>query len=80
MSERMGLTQSEIDWLRANMLTNETAKKLVAQYQMIVACPRDHGARGIFEAMRDDWRRECRQQREDADREFDEALMPGGFV
>lgn len=67
MSERMGLTDAEVDWLRSNMNTNTTADRLVRQYQMIIACPSDPGARAIFEAMRDDWRKE-RQRRAEEDR------------
>lgn len=54
---RMGLTDTEVQWLKDNMNTDSTAMGLVKQYQMIVACPNDPGARGIFEAMRDDWRK-----------------------
>lgn len=60
MSERLGLTDSEVDWLRANCASDEAARRLVTQYQMCVVCPGDHGARGIFEAMLDDWRRDRR--------------------
>jgi hypothetical protein len=46
----LGLTSSEIEWLRTNSKDTE-ASKLIRQYQMVVVCPRDPGARGIFAAM-----------------------------
>lgn len=59
MSEttRMGLTDAEVRWLQENMDKDETAAGLVHQYQMIVKCPQDPGARGIFTAMLEDWRK-----------------------
>ncbi len=58
MGERLGLTDAEVEWLRENMNTDETAKALVRQYQMVRDCPQDPGARGVFAAMLADWRRE----------------------
>jgi hypothetical protein len=56
MTERLGLTDEEVLWLQTHR-ENADARKLINQYQMVVACPRDPGARGIFSAMLDEWRR-----------------------
>jgi hypothetical protein len=53
----MGLADHEVLWLQSNIGKDSVADRLVRQYQMIIACPRDMGARGIFEAMRDEWRK-----------------------
>lgn len=53
----LGLSTAEITWLRANMSSDATAKQIVNQYNMVVACPSDPGARGIFEAMLTDARK-----------------------
>lgn len=53
---RLGLTDEEVAWLQSNMGKDETADRLIRQYQMVVVCPRDPGARGIFSAMLTDWR------------------------
>lgn len=54
---RLDLREAEVDWLRANMANHETAQRLVRQYQMVIDCPSDPGARGIFSAMLDEWRK-----------------------
>lgn len=53
--ETLGLNDGEIDWLRRN--TNGSGRTLVSQYQMVVVCPSDPGARGIFDAMLSEWRK-----------------------
>ena len=60
MSNRLGLEDDEISWLRTNAGRDKDADSLIAQYQMVVSCPDDPGARGIFAAMLDDWRRSRR--------------------
>lgn len=57
-SERLGLTDEEVSWLRQNIDSDERAMRLVKQYQMVVVCQRDPGARGVFSAMLDEARRE----------------------
>ncbi|KQP53064.1 hypothetical protein [Methylobacterium sp. Leaf106] len=57
MAERLNLTDAEVEWLRANASSNSVADGLIRQYQMVVACSQDPGARGVFAAMLDDWRR-----------------------
>lgn len=57
MGERtLGLTEPEIAWLRANAASAD-ANRLIRQYQMVVVCPNDPGARGIFSAMLDEARK-----------------------
>ena len=58
MKERLGLTDEEVAWLQANRDSDREARQLVTLYNMVVACPRDLGARAIFAAMLDDWRRD----------------------
>jgi hypothetical protein len=54
--ETLGLTDPEIAWLRANAKA-DPARNLIRVYNMVVACPSDPGARGIFDAMLGNWRR-----------------------
>jgi hypothetical protein len=57
MSENtLGLKEAEITWLRANSQSEE-AKSVIRQYQMVVTCPNDPGARGIFSAILDEARK-----------------------
>lgn len=57
MSERLGLTDEEVLWLQAKLGRDDVAGRMVRQYQMVVACPQDPGARGIFAAMLSEWRK-----------------------
>lgn len=58
MSETtLGLAPEEVEWLRNNS-DQPKALSLIKQYQMVVVCPRDHGARGIFSAMLEEARRD----------------------
>lgn len=57
-ASRLGLDDHEVDWLQSHMGRNKRADDLVRQYQMVVVCPRDPGARGAFAAMLEEARRD----------------------
>jgi hypothetical protein len=61
---KMGLTDKEVEWLRRNRGSNKTATHLVDLYQMIIVCPSDLGARAIFCAARDHWRKNIEDGKE----------------
>lgn len=56
-NSRLGLTDSEVLWLRRNRGTNATATNLVNLYQTVVDCPNDPGARNLFNAALEEWRK-----------------------
>lgn len=55
---RRGLTMIEVLWLRANRATDNEAANLISLYNMIVAQPRDPGAKAIFAETLKGWRRD----------------------
>lgn len=55
MAERLGLTDGEVAWLKGHR-DHATAKTLISLYNMVVSCPSDAGARGLFAAALDEWR------------------------
>lgn len=54
--EHLGLTDQEIEWLR-NHRHRSISRSLIRLYRMVIDCPTDPGARGIFKATLEDWRK-----------------------
>ena len=55
---RLGLTKLEVAWIRTNREYDKDAQALIKAYNLVLSVPDDRGARGLFQSLLSDWRRD----------------------